>query len=102
MRREIEAIPGGPKVIESYPGAAQDVLCIPRKQKGLELLRAGLTELGLKRTYGLKNGISLMKSDAITSAIVGRLATKPMNLNQWEFHPKAQLIIPQITPIADL
>ncbi len=33
LRREIEALPNGPKVIESYPGAAQDVLCIPRKQR---------------------------------------------------------------------
>ena len=96
LRREIEAIPNGPKVIESYPGAAQDVLCIPRKQKGLEFLRAGLTELGLKGP-GLKTE-SHDEMDAITSAIVGRF------FESNEFEPmgipsEAQLIIPKLHPL---
>ncbi|HZM06592.1 MAG TPA: PHP domain-containing protein [Candidatus Saccharimonadales bacterium] len=96
LRREIEAIPGGPKVIESYPGAAQDVLCIPRKQKGLEFLRAGLSELGLKGP-GLKTE-SHDEMDAITSAIVGRF----YEANEFEpmgIPSEAQLIIPKLHPL---
>ncbi len=96
LRREIEAIPNGPKVIESYPGAAQDVLCIPRKQKGLEFLRAGLTELGLKGP-GLKTE-SHDEMDAITSAIVGRF----YEANEFEpmgIPSEAQLIIPKLHPL---
>ena len=37
--------------IEAYPGGAQDVLGIPRKQRGVEKLKAGLKKLGIK---GLK------------------------------------------------
>ena len=32
----------GVSVIESYPGAAQDILGIPRKQRGIHLLRESL------------------------------------------------------------
>ncbi len=39
-------------VLEAYPGGAQDVLGIPRKQKGLEKLKVGLEKLGI---IGLKN-----------------------------------------------
>ena len=96
LRREIEAMPNGPKVIESYPGAAQDVLCIPRKQKGLEFLRAGLRELGLKGP-GL-NTESHDEMDAITSAVVGRFYEadefEPMGIRS-----EAQLIIPKLHPL---
>ncbi len=34
-------------VIEAYPGGAQDVLGIPRKQRGIEKLLAGLEKLGI-------------------------------------------------------
>jgi histidinol phosphatase-like PHP family hydrolase/predicted nuclease with RNAse H fold len=70
LRKAIESFDDPPTVIESYPDAAQDLLAIPRKQRGLNLLLRGLTEMGL-RGPGL-----LTKShdelDAITSAIVGR------------------------------
>ena len=56
--------------LEAYPGGAQDVLGIPRKQKGLEKLKAGLENLGLK---GLGNGMSDHELDAITCAYVGKL-----------------------------
>jgi hypothetical protein len=57
-------------VIEAYPGGAQDVLGIPRKQKGLEKLKAGLESLGVK---GLKSQISDHELDAVTCAYVGKL-----------------------------
>lgn len=57
-------------VIEAYPGGAQDVLGIPRKQKGLEKLKAGLENLGIT---GLNNQMSDHELDAVTCAYVGKL-----------------------------
>jgi len=37
----------GIPVIESYPGAAQDIMNIPRKRAGLEFLEQGLAEFGV-------------------------------------------------------
>ncbi len=56
--------------IEAYPGGAQDVLDIPRKQKGLEKLKAGLDNLGLKQ---LSNLMSDHELDAVTCAYEGKL-----------------------------
>ncbi len=58
------------KVIEVYPGGAQDILGIPRKQQGLRSLREGLEKLGIK---GLKDGMSNHELDAVTCALVGKL-----------------------------
>jgi len=60
----------GFKVIEVYPGGAQDILNIPRKQQGLEKLRIGLEKLKIK---GLTKRMSDHELDAITCAFVGRL-----------------------------
>ncbi|MDP2207966.1 MAG: DUF429 domain-containing protein [Bacteroidota bacterium] len=60
----------GYEVIEIYPGAAQDVWGIPRKQKGLSKLRKGLEKLGLK---GLNNKMNGDELDAITGALTGKL-----------------------------
>lgn len=60
----------GFKTIEVYPGGAQDVLKIPRKQKGLKKLREGLEKLGIK---GLNNNMTDHELDAVTCAIVGKL-----------------------------
>lgn len=58
------------KVIEVYPGGAQDVLRIPRKQRGLDRLRTGLENLGIK---GLHERMSDHELDAVTCAFVGKL-----------------------------
>lgn len=55
-------------VIESYPGVAQDLLHIPRKQSGKELLIKGLRTFGIEN---IENNISHDEADAITSALVG-------------------------------
>jgi predicted nuclease with RNAse H fold len=60
----------GFKVIEIYPGAAQDVWKIARKQDGLLKLRRGLEKLGVKGLMKQMNGDEL---DAVTGALVGRL-----------------------------
>jgi hypothetical protein len=60
----------GFKVIEAYPGGAQDILKIPRKQQGLDELRKGLEKLGIK---GLKSTMNDHELDAVTCAYVGKL-----------------------------
>ena len=62
----------GYKVIESFPGAAQDILGMPRKQKGLEKLRQALIKYGIKGEFE-KKAVSDHELDAITSALVGLL-----------------------------
>jgi predicted nuclease with RNAse H fold len=58
------------EVIEVYPGAAQDIWKIMRKQGGLSNLRKGLEKLGLR---GLTRGMNGDELDAATAALVGRL-----------------------------
>lgn len=60
----------GIPVIESYPGAAQDIMGIPRKGAGERYLRQGLSEFGIKGPYETE-AVSHDELDAITSAIVG-------------------------------
>ena len=57
-------------VIEAYPGGAQDVLGIPRKQRGVEKLKAGLEKLGIN---GLSSQMSHHELDVVTCAYVGKL-----------------------------
>ena len=68
LKRALEA--EGFVVIEAYPGGAQDVLGIPRKQRGLMKLKSGLEALGIK---GLKNQMSDHELDAVTCSYVGKL-----------------------------
>ncbi|MAT70865.1 MAG: hypothetical protein CMJ58_15225 [Planctomycetaceae bacterium] len=58
----------GIDVIESYPGAAQDILNIPRKKLDESLLRRGLTQFG----YNIRGEKSHDELDAITSALVAQ------------------------------
>jgi hypothetical protein len=62
----------GMRVIEVFPGGAQDLLRVPRKQKGVEELRKGLMKLGLKGDIS-KADITDDELDSITSALVGKL-----------------------------
>lgn len=57
-------------VIESYPGAAQDVMRIPRKGAGEAWLKLGLKNFGIRGAY-TKTKVSHDELDAITSALVG-------------------------------
>lgn len=57
-------------VIESYPGAAQDIMRIPRKGAGEEWLKLGLSEFGISGDYAIQR-VTHDELDAITSAIVG-------------------------------
>lgn len=60
----------GYKVIESYPGAAQDIMRIPRKKASLDDLAGGLASFGVKGVF-LSGQPSHDELDAITSALVG-------------------------------
>ena len=73
LRSELES--KGLEVIESFPGAIQDLLKMPRKQAGLPLLAKALREYGvtLGRPDDLISGDEL---DAATSALVGVLYRK--------------------------
>ena len=60
----------GIPVIESYPGAAQDIMRIPRKGAGVNWLRLGLQEFGITSQGQIENACH-DELDAITAALVG-------------------------------
>lgn len=60
----------GVEVIESFPGAAQDIMGIPRKRASLEQLRAGLEAFGIRGIPAFED-ITHDELDAVTSAAVG-------------------------------
>lgn len=68
LRKRLES--RGHRVLEMYPGGAQDIWGIPRARHDLPGLRRGLQRLGVK---GLKKDISAHELDAATGALVGRL-----------------------------
>lgn len=67
LRAEIEAM--GFRAIECFPGAAQDVWGLPRKQHDLEGLRAGLRGMKIK---GITDDATNDELDAATGALTGR------------------------------
>jgi predicted nuclease with RNAse H fold len=62
----------GLKVFETYPGAIQDILGMPRKQKGLAQLRGALVAYGVVGSVS-RDGISGDELDAVTCSIMGIL-----------------------------
>lgn len=60
----------GYEVIESYPGAAQDVLGLPRKRVDLRELEIDLLNMGIK-PFSDRIIITHDEIDALTSALVG-------------------------------
>jgi uncharacterized protein YprB with RNaseH-like and TPR domain/predicted nuclease with RNAse H fold len=58
------------KVIESYPGAAQDILRFPRKRINLNELEVDLMNMGIKPVSN-ERIITHDEIDALTSALVG-------------------------------
>lgn len=88
----------GYSVIESYPGAAQDILQIPRKGKTKEQfahLKKGLISFGITGNLINKKDISHDEVDAITCALVGLFYLNGQYVglgNQYEDY----LIVPRI------
>ncbi len=68
LKRQFEA--QGFRVIEIYPGGAQDIWGIPRARRSREELRRGLTRLGIK---GLDPAASDHELDAASGALAGLL-----------------------------
>jgi len=68
LRKILEA--EGFRVVEIYPGGAQDVWNIPRARSNLSGLRSGLRKLGIT---GLKKGCTDHELDAASGALVGSL-----------------------------
>ncbi|MFO7966258.1 MAG: DUF429 domain-containing protein [Archaeoglobaceae archaeon] len=60
----------GYDVIESYPGAAQDIMGLPRKRINLKELEVDLWNMGVK-PFSSKKTITHDEIDALTSALVG-------------------------------
>jgi uncharacterized protein YprB with RNaseH-like and TPR domain/predicted nuclease with RNAse H fold len=60
----------GCRVIESYPGAAQDILGMPRKKASLNELKRGLHRAGIVGDF-VTTDVTHDEIDAITSALVG-------------------------------
>ncbi|HZF95037.1 MAG TPA: ribonuclease H-like domain-containing protein [Allosphingosinicella sp.] len=60
----------GIPVIECYPGAAQDIMGIPRKGAGQEWLRLGLSDFGVTGAF-LTERVTHDELDAITCSVVG-------------------------------
>jgi len=73
LRRALEA--QGIEVVESFPGAIQDLLHMPRKQAGLGRLAKALRDYGV--TFGKPaQDMDGDELDAVTSALVGLLYKK--------------------------
>ena len=85
----------GIPVIESYPGAAQDIMRIPRKGAGVEWLKIGLSDFGISGTY-LFEKVTHDELDAITSALVGTFHLAGLSEELGTDH-EPPLIIPDTT-----
>ncbi len=73
LRADLEG--RGLEVIESFPGAIQDLLGMPRKQEGLPNLAKALERYGINLGRQ-RDGVNGDELDAVTSALVGLLYTK--------------------------
>lgn len=61
----------GYPVIECFPGAAQDILQLPRKRTDVDLLKTGLLRLGIRGDFEDRKVVH-DELDAITAALVGK------------------------------
>ncbi|MBC2664308.1 ribonuclease H-like domain-containing protein [Novosphingobium flavum] len=84
----------GLPVIESYPGAAQDVMRIPRKGAGEEWLKLGLKNFGIRGKYAASK-VTHDELDAITSALVGTFHLAELS-EELGTANEAPLIIPRL------
>jgi dephospho-CoA kinase len=85
----------GIPVIESYPGAAQDILGIPRKRADVNLLKVALGQFGIRGKFR-KQAVTHDELDAITSAMVG-LFFMNGNFEALGNEDEEYLIIPEVS-----
>lgn len=86
----------GIPVIESYPGAAQDIVGIARKGAGLPYLVAGLKAFGYVGDFDRSN-VSHDELDAITCCMVGSFFLSK-KFEALGFEEEDALIIPDLKP----
>jgi len=67
LRKKVNEL--GYRMLECYPGAAQDIWGIPRQRHDLQGLLRGLRTLGVT---GLSSKMTSDELDAVTAALVGR------------------------------
>jgi hypothetical protein len=67
LKAKIEEL--GYRVVECYPGGAQDIWGLPRQHRDRQGLRRGLEALGVRGLTATMTGDEL---DAVTAALVGR------------------------------
>ena len=88
----------GIPVIESFPGAMQDIIGMPRKRIGLDLLKQAIAEYGIRGSF-LTTIVTHDELDALCSAIVGQMYWdgyyEPLGNEVEEF-----LIVPSINRVA--
>ena len=82
------------KVIEVYPGATQDILGLPRKQKGKEKLLNSIKKLGIKIS---QKNLTTDELDAICCAFTGYLFLKKKTIPLGD-KKEGQIIVPQYAP----
>lgn len=83
----------GLEVIESFPGAIQDMLGMPRKQAGLRELELALREYGVRANSPLTGD----ELDGITSALVGLMYVKDEYLAIGDPN-EGLMILPRVRP----
>ncbi len=89
----------GSEVIESYPGAAQDILRFPRKRINLAELEIDLMNMGIK-PFSDDETITHDEIDALTSALVGYFYLAGMYEAVGDFN-EGFLIIPDINGLEE-
>ncbi len=87
----------GFEVIESYPGAAQDILHITRKKIDVQELKESLGQFGLTGEF-LESRPNHDELDAITSALVGYFYLSD-NYEALGNNQEELLIVPLIAPV---
>lgn len=70
IKSELDSL--GFDVIETYPGAVQDILGIPRKNKGVENLKESLIRYGISGEI-MRQGVTHDELDAVTCAIAAQM-----------------------------
>lgn len=102
----------GYPVIECFPGAAQDVVQLPRKRTDESLLKEGLARFGIKGPFRNEN-VCHDELDAITASLVGQFfisgyyepigipEENDMIIPQKQYRPAAhELVIGLVGPVA--
>lgn len=87
----------GIEAFEVYPGGAQDIFGIPRKQRGLSTLLSGLQALGIR---GLHHEMSDHELDAVTGAYVMQ-AYLSGNAHGWGDPAEGIMVMPDVSSSCD-